>query len=85
MEVEDAKVAAAAPAEEIDDLSNPEVVNKSREASQIAQQVLDAVIGQIAAGKRAVDICAFGDALIEVGRLLFRDAPTAMSFVKEAL
>lgn len=46
-------------------LQSPEAVNKSREASQIASQVLDGVISQVAAGKRAVELCSFGDSLIE--------------------
>lgn len=46
-------------------MQSPEAVNKSREASQIASQALDGVLAQVAAGKRAVELCAFGDALIE--------------------
>lgn len=65
MEVEDQKVAAAGDEEQEMDLSNNDAVSKSREASQIAQQVLDGVISQVAAGKRAVELCSFGDALIE--------------------
>jgi len=42
-----------------------DAVNKSREASQIASQVLDGVLTQVLAGKRPVELCAFGDALIE--------------------
>jgi methionine aminopeptidase len=51
--------------QEVDDLSNSDVVSKAREASQIAQQVLDGVLSQVAPGKRAVELCSFGDALIE--------------------
>lgn len=42
-----------------------DVVSKYREASVIAQQAIDGVLTQVVAGKRAVDICALGDTLIE--------------------
>ena len=40
-------------------------MSKYREASVIAQQALDGVLTQLVAGKRVVDVCAIGDALIE--------------------
>ena len=46
-------------------LQSGDAVNKSREASQIASQVLDGVLTQVVVGKRPVELCSFGDALIE--------------------
>jgi methionine aminopeptidase len=54
---------ADAPA--ITDLSSEEVQTKYREAANIANTALQGVITQIAVGKSIVDICEFGDSLIE--------------------
>jgi curved DNA binding protein len=54
--------AAAAPAKT--DLSNPDFLSKSKEAAQIANQVLQGVLSQVAAGKDIADLCDFGDALV---------------------
>ena len=40
-------------------------MSKYREASTIAQQALEGVLTQLTPGRRVVDICTIGDALIE--------------------
>lgn len=65
MEVEEHTSSIVKPEDQEIDLRNDDCVSKSREASQIAQQVLDGVLSQVAPGKRAVELCSFGDALIE--------------------
>ena len=57
-----APAAAAPPAKT--DLSNPDFLSKSKEAAQIANQVLQGVLSQVAAGKDIADLCDFGDALV---------------------
>ena len=59
------KVAPAAAGAEVTDLSSPDATSKSREASAVASSALEGVLSQVAAGKRAVDLCKFGDSLIE--------------------
>jgi len=49
----------------VEDCSNSDVVTKYRLAAEIAQTALEGVIGQCVAGKKVVDICTFGDAVIE--------------------
>ena len=58
-----AAAAAAAPPAKTD-LSNPDFLSKSKEAAQIANQVLQGVLSQVAAGKDIADLCDFGDALV---------------------
>lgn len=55
----------AAEEEVASDLSNPQVIDKYRSAATIVNTVLDAVVKAIAAGKTVVELCEFGDALIE--------------------
>eukprot|EP01138_Halocafeteria_seosinensis_P011979 gb/GECG01012242.1/.p1 GENE.gb/GECG01012242.1/~~gb/GECG01012242.1/.p1 ORF type:complete len:214 (+),score=43.09 gb/GECG01012242.1/:1-642(+) len=52
-------------AEEITDLSNSDVVTKYRLAADIANNTLNGVLEQIKPGAKVVDICKFGDTLIE--------------------
>lgn len=48
----------------VTDLSNSDVVTKYKSAAQIANLTLQGVISQCVAGKKVVDVCAFGDAVI---------------------
>lgn len=56
--------AVAAPQEDTS-LSNPDVVTKYQEAAKICQAALLEVIGQCVPGAKIVEICRFGDELIE--------------------
>ena len=55
---------AAAPVAETTDLSNSNVVSKYREASTVAQSVLEGILTVLLPGKRAGELCAIGDAMI---------------------
>jgi len=57
--------AADVEKEEIQDLRNPAVTDKYREAAKIAQFTLEAVLKQLEAGKSIADVCEFSDALIQ--------------------
>lgn len=46
-------------------LNNPDVVTKYQEAAKIAQAVMVEVMGKCITGAKVVDICKFGDELIE--------------------
>jgi len=56
---------AAAASDEVTDLSNPDVVTKYKLAAQIANQTLQGVLLQLVPGKKVVEICEFGDTVIE--------------------
>ena len=47
------------------DLSNPNVVTKYREAATIADTALKGVLTMLVPGKSVVEICTFGDTIIE--------------------
>jgi curved DNA binding protein len=49
----------------VEDCSNSDVVTKYRLAAEIAQSALQGVLAQLAAGKDVVEICKFGDLIIE--------------------
>jgi len=51
--------------QESPDLSRPEVVDKYKASAEIANRVLLKVIENIQPGKKVVEICSFGDKLIE--------------------
>ena len=68
MEVEDASVAAAAPAvaeESTDDLRDPKVVDRYRAAGNVCQQAMAGAVAKAVAGAAVADVCEFVDALIE--------------------
>mmetsp|Transcript_952 Transcript_952/g.1185 ORF Transcript_952/g.1185 Transcript_952/m.1185 type:complete len:404 (-) Transcript_952:578-1789(-) len=51
--------------EEVTDLSNSDVTTKYKEASKIVNLALQGVIQQCTPGARIIDICKFGDSVIE--------------------
>lgn len=56
----------AEPEPEIDaTLNNPDVVTKYQEAAKIAQAVLVEIAAKCVVGAKIVDVCRFGDNLIE--------------------
>ncbi len=60
---EDAK-SGGGEREVVTDLSNSDVVTKYKAAAQIANQTLAGVITQCVPGKKVVDVCEFGDTVI---------------------
>jgi curved DNA binding protein len=61
-ENEEETTTTQAPAE---DLSNSDVVTKYKLASEIAQSALQGVLAQLVAGKDVVELCQFGDLIIQ--------------------
>ncbi len=51
--------------EEVTDLSNSDVTTKYQEAAKIANFALEGVIQQCVPGNKIVDICIFGDTVIQ--------------------
>mmetsp|Transcript_28194 Transcript_28194/g.91119 ORF Transcript_28194/g.91119 Transcript_28194/m.91119 type:complete len:392 (+) Transcript_28194:36-1211(+) len=51
--------------QQVEDLSNSDVVTKYRTAAEITNKALQGVITQCVAGKDIAEICKFGDTLIE--------------------
>lgn len=51
--------------EEVTDLSNSDVATKYREAAKICNLALQGVIQQCVAGARIIDVCKFGDSVVE--------------------
>lgn len=49
----------------IEDCSNSDVVTKYRLAAEIAQSALQGVLSQLVAGKDVVELCKFGDLIID--------------------
>jgi len=49
------------------DLSNPAVVDKYKSAREVANSVMERLLAHVQPGQNVVDICAFGDKLIEEG------------------
>lgn len=49
----------------VEDLSDSDVVTKYRLASEIAQSALQGVLSQLSAGKDVVELCQFGDLIIQ--------------------
>ncbi|KAL0584109.1 hypothetical protein ABG067_005993 [Albugo candida] len=53
------------PSDPIEDCSNSDVVTKYRLAAEIVQTALKGVLVQLTAGKNVVELCKFGDMIIE--------------------
>lgn len=53
------------PADAIEDCSNSDVVTKYKLAAEIAQSALHGVLAQLEAGKDLVEVCRFGDLIIQ--------------------
>ena len=53
------------PEEPIEDCRNSDVVTKYRLAAEIAQSALEGVLGQLEAGKDVVELCKFGDLVMQ--------------------
>eukprot|EP01084_Bolivina_argentea_P258179 435162_1 len=51
--------------EEVADLSNSDVTTKYQEAAKIANFALEGVVKQCVPGSKIIDICVFGDAIIQ--------------------
>lgn len=64
-DVSDVEEEVQAPAEEVEDCSNSDVVTKYRLAAEIAQSALEGVLSQLEAGKDVVELCKFGDLIVE--------------------
>ncbi|KAG6587106.1 DNA-binding protein, 42 kDa [Phytophthora cinnamomi] len=64
-DVSDVEEEVQAPAEEVEDCSNSDVVTKYRLAAEIAQSALEGVLAQLEAGKDVVELCKFGDLIVE--------------------
>ncbi len=53
------------------DLSNSDVTTKYQEAAKIANFALEGVVKQCVPGRKIIDICVFGDTIIQtVSKLL---------------
>lgn len=52
------------PEEEVEDLTNPEVLNKYKATADVANAVMSQLVQSLAPGKSVVDLCTLGDNLI---------------------
>jgi len=50
---------------EVEDLSNPKVVEKYKAAAEIAFRAMEKVVSECKAGRRIVDLCKIGDDFVE--------------------